>query len=136
MINIRPFSPVGLMQDKGHGSDICIDVQAQDHREEKKRNEKQRMGKIPDDVFGREIAVSGHPHGHPGKTCIDRYDQDYGDELEYAFKLQEREDMPLSQCNNVTFRNNQVEASKWFDVQTSDKYKLIDFVEDGKPLSF
>jgi polygalacturonase len=52
------------------------------------------------------------------------------------FKLEEREDMPLSQCNNVTFRNNQVEASKWFDVQTSDKYKLIDFVEDGKPLSF
>ena len=43
------------------------------------------------------------------------------------YEKQEREDMPLSQCNNVTFRNVQMTCNVFFNVQGSDKYALKDF---------
>ena len=52
------------------------------------------------------------------------------------FKPGNREDMPLSHCNNIMMRNIQVDAETLFDVETSDKYELIDFSIDGKILSF
>jgi polygalacturonase len=51
------------------------------------------------------------------------------------FKPGER-DMPLSRCNNITLRNNRVDTKKMLDVKTSDKYELIDFTLDGKPVDF
>jgi polygalacturonase len=52
------------------------------------------------------------------------------------FKPGDRQ-MPLSRCNNITMRNIQLECSaKLLDVKTSDKYELIDFTLDGKPLDF
>lgn len=50
------------------------------------------------------------------------------------FKPGQRDDMPLSRCNNIIMRNIQVEAKTMFDVKTSDKYELIDFNMDGKQL--
>jgi hypothetical protein len=44
--------------------------------------------------------------------------------------------MPLSRCNNITLRNNQVDTKKMLDVKTSDKYELIDFTLDGSPIDF
>ena len=35
--------------------------------------------------------------------------------------------MPLSQCNNVTFRNIQMTCNVFFNVTGSDKYALKDF---------
>lgn len=52
------------------------------------------------------------------------------------FKPGDRKDMPLSRCNNIVMRNNQVEAKTMFDVKTSDKYELIDFTVDGSPIDF
>ena len=52
------------------------------------------------------------------------------------FKPGDREDMPLSRCNNIVMRNIQVDAETQYDVKTSDKYELIDFSIDGKALSF
>ena len=52
------------------------------------------------------------------------------------FKPGDRKDMPLSRCNNVTLRNIKVETKTMIDVKTSDKYELIDFTLDGKPLDF
>jgi polygalacturonase len=52
------------------------------------------------------------------------------------FKPGNREDMPLSHCNNIVMRNIQVDAETLFDVETSDKYELIDFSINGKILSF
>lgn len=52
------------------------------------------------------------------------------------FKPEQRDDMPLSRCNNITMRNNQVEAETMIDVKTSDKYELTDFTLDGEPLTF
>ena len=43
------------------------------------------------------------------------------------FKPENREDMPLSQCNNITIRDIKMDCKNFFDVGTSDKYKLIDF---------
>ena len=43
------------------------------------------------------------------------------------FKPEEREDMPLSQCNNITIRNIKMNTKNFFDVGKSDKYKLTDF---------
>ena len=43
------------------------------------------------------------------------------------FKPEERDDMPLSQCNNITIRNIQMQTKNFFDVGTSDKYRLTDF---------
>ena len=53
------------------------------------------------------------------------------------YEKQEREDMPLSTCNNVTFRNIQMDCGVFFNVTGSDKYALKDFtfedvdVKDG-----
>ena len=52
------------------------------------------------------------------------------------FKPGDREDMPLSRCNNIVMRNIQVDAETQYDVKTSDKYELTDFTIDGKELSF
>jgi len=52
------------------------------------------------------------------------------------FKPGDRKDMPLSRCNNITLRNNQVETKTMLDVKTSDKYELLDFTLDGKPIDF
>ena len=43
------------------------------------------------------------------------------------FKPEEREDMPLSRCNNIYIRNIDMKTKNFFDVGTSDKYRLIDF---------
>ena len=43
------------------------------------------------------------------------------------FKPQERADMPLSQCNNITIKNINMACDNFFDVGTSDKYALKDF---------
>lgn len=43
------------------------------------------------------------------------------------FKMDERKDMPLSQCNNIVMRNIQMDCKNFFDVGTSDKYRLTDF---------
>ena len=52
------------------------------------------------------------------------------------FKPGDRKDMPLSRCNNVTLRNIKVDTKTMIDVKTSDKYELIDFTIEGKPLDF
>ena len=43
------------------------------------------------------------------------------------FKPEQRDDMPLSQCNNITLRNITMQTKNFFDVGTSDKYRLLDF---------
>ena len=43
------------------------------------------------------------------------------------FKPEDRQDMPLSQCNNITIRNIRMTTKNFFDVGTSDKYRLTDF---------
>lgn len=43
------------------------------------------------------------------------------------FKPLERADMPLSQCNNITIKNINMDCDNFFDVGTSDKYALKDF---------
>lgn len=43
------------------------------------------------------------------------------------FKPQQRDDMPLSQCNNITIRNISMNSKTFFDVGQSDKYALKDF---------
>ena len=52
------------------------------------------------------------------------------------FKPGDRKDMPLSRCNNITLRNIKVDTKTMLDVKTSDKYELIDFTIDGKPIDF
>ena len=52
------------------------------------------------------------------------------------FKPEQREDMPLSRCNNIIMRDNQLEAETMYDVVASDKYELVDFSVDGKPLEW
>ena len=44
------------------------------------------------------------------------------------FKPEQRDDMPLSKCNNITVRNIQMDCKNFFDVGTSDKYRLVDFL--------
>ena len=43
------------------------------------------------------------------------------------FKPEERADMPLSQCNDITIRNIQMKTKNFFDVGKSDKYRLTGF---------
>lgn len=43
------------------------------------------------------------------------------------FKPEQRDDMPLSQCNNITIRNVRMQCRNFFDVGSSDKYRLTDF---------
>ena len=43
------------------------------------------------------------------------------------FKPEQRDDMPLSQCNNITMRNISMDCKNFFDVGLSDKYALKGF---------
>ena len=43
------------------------------------------------------------------------------------FKPEQRDDMPLSQCNNIALRRIRMDCANFFDVGTSDKYRLTDF---------
>ena len=43
------------------------------------------------------------------------------------FKPGDRKNMPLSQCNNITMKNIQMDCDNFFDVGTSEKYRLVDF---------
>ena len=43
------------------------------------------------------------------------------------FKPGDRTDMPLSECNNISIRNIKMQTKNFFDVGTSDKYRLRDF---------
>jgi hypothetical protein len=43
------------------------------------------------------------------------------------FKPEDRADMPLSQCNNIYIKNIDMKTKNFFDVGTSDKYRLTDF---------
>ena len=54
------------------------------------------------------------------------------------YNLEKRDDMPLSECNNILIRNINVKSRNFFDIGTSDKYALKNFtfencqVEDEK----
>lgn len=54
------------------------------------------------------------------------------------YHLQDRDDMPKSVCNNIVIKDINMECRNFFDVNTSDKYRLRDFtfiniqVEDQK----
>ena len=52
------------------------------------------------------------------------------------FKPEQRDDMPLSRCNNIIMRDISIESKKQWDVVTSEKYQLTDFSFDGEPLNF
>jgi len=43
------------------------------------------------------------------------------------YKKEDRADMPLSRCNNITIRNIRMKTDNFFDVSQSDKYALKDF---------
>ena len=43
------------------------------------------------------------------------------------YNLEERKDMPLSQCNDIIIKDIYMKTKNFFDVELSDKYKLIDF---------
>ena len=43
------------------------------------------------------------------------------------FKPEQRDDMPLSRCNNITMRGIKMSCKNFFDVGTSDKYRLQNF---------
>ncbi len=43
------------------------------------------------------------------------------------YKKENRPDMPLSKCNNITLRNIKMDCNNFFNVGASDKYKLTDF---------
>ena len=47
------------------------------------------------------------------------------------YNKEEREDMPLSQCNNITLSNIHMDCSTFFDVDGSDKYALKDFTYEN-----
>ena len=51
------------------------------------------------------------------------------------FKPGDREDMPLSRCNDITFQDIDVDTQDFFDVGTSDKYKLLNFTFDNCKVS-
>ena len=43
------------------------------------------------------------------------------------FKPEEREDMPLSLCDNITIKGIRMDCNNFFDVEKSDSYRLTDF---------
>jgi len=43
------------------------------------------------------------------------------------FKPEQRDDMPLSQCNAIKMQRIKMDCRNFFDVGTSDKYRLTDF---------
>ena len=50
------------------------------------------------------------------------------------FNLEKREDMPLSQCDNINIRNCKIETKDFFDVKSSEKYKLKNFTFENLTL--
>ena len=46
------------------------------------------------------------------------------------YQKEDRPDMPLSQCNDISFSNIRMDCSVFFDVQGSDKYQLKNFSFD------
>ena len=46
------------------------------------------------------------------------------------YEKQEREDMPLSECNNISFKNIRMDCRTFFDVAGSEKYQLCRFSFD------
>ncbi len=47
------------------------------------------------------------------------------------FQKENRDDMPLSQCNNIVMKNVKMDCKNFFDVGKSDKYYLRDFTFEG-----
>ena len=47
------------------------------------------------------------------------------------FKPEDRDDMPLSTCNDIVMRNINMDCRNFFDVGASDKYRLKDFTFDN-----
>ncbi|WP_027450231.1 rhamnogalacturonidase [Xylanibacter brevis] len=43
------------------------------------------------------------------------------------YQKEDREDMPLSQCNDITFKNINMDCGTFFNVEGSDKYALKNF---------
>ena len=43
------------------------------------------------------------------------------------FQPGDRPDMPLSECNDITMKNIRMKCRNFFDVGTSDKYRLRNF---------
>ena len=43
------------------------------------------------------------------------------------YQPEQRDDMPLSQCNNIAIKNINMVTQNFFDVGLSDKYKLVNF---------
>ena len=43
--------------------------------------------------------------------------------------------MPLSRCNDIPFQDIDVDTQDFFDVGTSDKYKLLNFTFDNCKVS-
>jgi len=59
------------------------------------------------------------------------------------YEKQERADMPLSECNNITLSNIRMDCTNFFDVAASEKYKLrhftfenIDVTDKAKTAAF
>lgn len=51
------------------------------------------------------------------------------------FKPENRDDMPISKCNNITIRNIKADCENFFDVGLSDKYQLSDFTFENIDVS-
>jgi polygalacturonase len=47
------------------------------------------------------------------------------------YQKEDRPDMPLSQCNDISFRNIRMDCTTFFDVQGSDKYSMKNFTYDN-----
>ena len=47
------------------------------------------------------------------------------------YQKEERQDMPLSQCNDISFRNIRMDCGTFFDVRGSEKYRLANFAFDN-----
>lgn len=51
------------------------------------------------------------------------------------YNPEERDDMPLSTCNNITIRGVEMTCKNFFDVGTSDKYQLKDFTFENSTVT-
>lgn len=51
------------------------------------------------------------------------------------YDLKRRDDMPMSQCNDITISNITMKSDNFFDVGTSDKYVLRDFTFENITVS-
>ena len=73
---------------------------------------------------------------HYEKICVENIQGTCGSFLVVRpwtqfFKPGDRQDMPLSQCNDIVIRNIDVDSQNFFDVGTSDKYRLLRFTFDN-----